>query len=316
MIDNYPVASSFWIALFVSGISAPAILRLLAALKSRQTVSEHVKEHAHKQGTPTMGGIIILFGFLVAGFIVQPKAIVPLLIVAFFAVIGFVDDYLVPRMMSGKRGLGWKQKLLMQIIGTTLIARIGTNDWLIIAWVVFMVLFMSNAYNFSDGMDGLAGSLALLLAIGLAVLSFVSGIKSFTPSLMAALAGGLIPFLYFNAPPAKVFMGDVGALPIGALFGYTFVEIPVRAVNMHYGLFVLPLFVLGLVMVIELVPVPIQIASVKLRKKRVFPATPIHHAFQSAGWPETRVVWLFVLVQLLCLALALTWMMMLGGSLS
>ncbi len=316
MIEEYPVGLSFVIALVVSGFLAPWILRTLIRLKSQQTISAHVQEHAHKQGTPTMGGLIIIAGFLVSALVVQgQKAIVPILLVALFAIIGFVDDFVVPRMAKGKRGLGWKQKLGMQILGTILIARIGTDNWTIIGLVLFFVLFFSNAYNFADGMDALAGTLAILIVIPLAIFSDLSGLRSFTPSLMAALAGAMIPFLFYNAPPARVFMGDVGSLPIGALIGYTFVEIPVRSIHLHWGLYVLPLFVLALVLIAELVPVPIQIASVKLRGKRVFPKTPIHHAFQDAGWPETRVVWMFLLTQTVCSALATGWLLLLGGRL-
>jgi phospho-N-acetylmuramoyl-pentapeptide-transferase len=304
-----PVAKSFFISLLVSGVLAPIIFRLLLRTNSRQTISEHVQEHAHKQGTPTMGGLIILAGFFAGSmYTMGRQAIVPLLLTAAYALIGFVDDFVVPRMMQGKRGLGWKQKLILQIVLTYGILRVGTADLTLIGLGIFLVLFFSNAYNFSDGLDALAGSLGVILATSLGVLSVLSGKVSFTPALMAALVGGFLPFLWFNAPPAKVFMGDVGALPIGALLGYTFLEVPARSVALAPVLLLIPLTILAIVMIAELVPVPLQVASVKLRGKRLFPRTPIHHSFQMAGWPETRVVWMFTLVQFVCAVAAVSWM--------
>jgi phospho-N-acetylmuramoyl-pentapeptide-transferase len=304
-----PVAKSFFISLLVSGVLAPIIFRLLLRTNSRQTISEHVQEHAHKQGTPTMGGLIILVGFFAgAMYTMGRQAIVPLLLTAAYALIGFVDDFVVPRLMQGKRGLGWKQKLILQIVLTYGILRVGTADLTLIGLGIFLVLFFSNAYNFSDGLDALAGSLGVILAISLGVLSVLSGKASFTPALMAALVGGFVPFLWFNAPPAKVFMGDVGALAIGALLGYTFLEVPARSVALAPVLMLVPLTILAIVMIAELVPVPLQVASVKLRGKRLFPRTPIHHSFQMAGWPETRVVWMFTLVQFVCAVGAVSWM--------
>jgi phospho-N-acetylmuramoyl-pentapeptide-transferase len=141
----------------------------------------------------------------------------------------------------------------------------------------------------------------------------------------AALCGGIIPFLFLNAPPARVFMGDFGSLPIGAVLGFltaflagqfsgSTVFPAVGIVGSPAPEFwigndsrsYLPLALLGFVMAAELIPVPIQIASVKLFKRKVFPFTPIHHAFERAGWKETRVVWSFILVQLLATAAAYT----------
>lgn len=311
MIEKAPISIAFFISLFVSGIASPLVMRMLLKTNTRQKISEHVGEHAHKQGTPTMGGMIILIGLLIGGWVSQGVAAkIPLLLVFAYGLIGFIDDFLVPRMMQGKRGLGWKQKLVMQIVLTALIARLGTDNWVVIGWVVFWVLFMSNAYNFADGLDGLAGSLAVIIALTLLIYSQLSGIKSFTPAIMAALIGGLVPFLWWNAPPAKVFMGDVGALPIGALFGYTMVEIPVRATSLHWSLFIIPLALVSVIMFAELFPVPIQIAAVKILKRRVFTKTPIHHAFQAAGVPETRVVAHFVLIQFVGATLGVLWLFM------
>jgi phospho-N-acetylmuramoyl-pentapeptide-transferase len=146
----------------------------------------------------------------------------------------------------------------------------------------------------------------------------------------AALMGAVIPFLFLNAPPAKVFMGDVGSLPVGAVLGLGVASIlspRFEALSVNTDPFasnldkwishqtiegtiwrtemMIPLSILCLLMVVELVPVPTQIFWVKVFKKRLFPFTPIHHAFEKAGWPETRVVWTFALSQLVLVALAI-----------
>jgi phospho-N-acetylmuramoyl-pentapeptide-transferase len=338
---------AFWIAFIASGIAAKPILSLLIRWKSRQSVSAHAPEgHQKKQGTPTMGGLILVVGFVAAmavfllsspGLLLVPEAWrVPtptgseatgelsaiLILFAGFAIIGFVDDFVVPRVFSGKRGLGWKQKILLQIVVSAVAAGVVHNAAL--TWpfgvTVFLILFFSNAYNFADGLDGLAGLLLLAMVPG------IIGVSRQDPFIVvvgAALAGCVIPFLWLNAPPAKVFMGDVGSLPVGAVLGM----LAARVVHMDAQpvggwvdsqalttLYVAPPFTIlsaalllwSGVMIAELVPVPLQIFWVKVFKRRLFPFTPIHHAFEKAGVPETRVVFAFALVQLLLSAGAIT----------
>lgn len=286
---------SFWIAFVVAALAARPIWLALIKWKSRQTVSQHAPEgHAVKQGTPTMGGLILLAGLIPALAIAGGDLKWPgLALVIGFAIVGFVDDFVVPRMFPGKRGLGWKQKILMQVVVAGIGAVLAGGSPLEMGFLVFWVLFFSNAYNFSDGLDALAGGILLAMALGLVM--FGGPLAPFG----LALAGAAIPFLFVNAPPAKVFMGDVGSLPIGALLGLCAVKISAR-----YG--VGPSAVWGLVMAAELLPVPMQILAVKTIKRRIFPYTPIHHAFEKAGWKETRVTAAFVLTQLLCTVAALT----------
>jgi len=297
-------------------VAAPFMYRALIGLKSRQTVSEYVPEHAAKQGTPTMGGLIVLVGLAVAFvFVPQAEMVTPLALVLGFTVIGFVDDFVVPRRVKDARGLGWKQKLVLQVVvvvGAYLAG--GVRDWKAIALLTVVVLFFANAYNFADGMDTLAGGIAVMVAIGFAVIGRFAmtdvNAELAVLVLMAGLAASFVPFLYYNAPPAKVFMGDVAALPIGALFGWTFMEVGRPSPLVPASINLIAALVVSLVLVMELLPVPLQVLSVKLRKgKRLFPRTPIHHAFQHAGWPETRVVWLFHLAQavLVALAVGLVW---------
>lgn len=307
--------SIFAVALVLAGIGAWPIYRALVALKARQTVSQHVAEHAHKQGTPTMGGLIALFGLLPAlavlasgtgrtgwGFVA---------LVIGYTVIGFVDDFVVPRLMKGKRGLGWTQKLLMQIgfaaIGALLLQPSNTPALL---FNIFCILFFSNAYNFTDGLDWLASTVLVALALGGWAIATVVHATPLGP-IYAALIGSILPFMVLNRPPARIFMGDVGAIPIGGLLGMliAITAVPSVAPSFTHATTVAPwgvllgLVLLSFVMCAELIPVPLQIASVKIRKKRIFPMTPIHHAFQKAGWRETRVVALFFGVQVLCAVL-------------
>lgn len=304
-------------ALIVSSVAAPFILKMLVAMKSRQNVSQHLEQHAHKQGTPTMGGIIVLVGVL-AGMAVtwQPTYLAPLVLILGFGAVGFLDDYLVPRMKPGSRGLSWLPKLGLEI-GASVVAAffMGLTSPVMIGVFVFMTLFLSNAYNFSDGLDTLAGGLGMILAGGFLI---VSALPSFSYSpgdnLVAEhliantfvalfLILGFIPFMFLNAAPAKVFMGDVGSLPIGALFAWMsmpLIKLGVPSAQGRPGPVVwLALILMFLVMLVEIVPVPLQIGWVKLTKKRMFNfKTPVHHAFQDLGWPETRIAMAFHLTQI------------------
>jgi phospho-N-acetylmuramoyl-pentapeptide-transferase len=293
-------------------VSAPIVLRVLLRTRSRQQVSEFVPEHAAKEGTPTMGGVIVLVGLAGAfWFVPRGELLTPLVLVVGFALIGFVDDFVVPRAAAGTRGLGWKQKLLLQIVVAVSAYYFGgvTNSGAL-AFLVFFVLFFANAFNFADGMDTLAGGLAVMIALGLAVVGRLSmtgaDAEMAVLALMAGLSASFVPFLFYNAPPARVFMGDVGALPVGALLGWAFLEVGRPSPVVPNDLNLYASIAISLVLAVALLPVPLQILSVKLRKgKRLFLRTPVHHAFQHAGWPETRVVWMYHLAQAVLVAAAL-----------
>lgn len=300
---------AFWVALAIGGILSVPILKTLIALKSRQTIYDLAPQtHQKKQGTPTMGGLIILAGLVVALLATTgdwPKA----LWILGFALIGFADDYIVPKLVKGKRGLGWKQKIVAQVILAVLAAKVFNIPWqpLPVALTAFLVLFFCNAYNFADGLDGLAGSLGILLCFGFIVLSAISG-RFENLALLGAMAGAFVPFLFLNAPPAKVFMGDVGSLPIGATLGAisaaTLMSPAGGPFYWNLEMFI-PVLLISIVMIAELVPVPMQVGFYKLTKKRLFPMTPIHHSFEVKGWPESRVVWSFILAQLTLVVLAI-----------
>jgi len=296
-------------SLALASLSAPLVLRLLVRLKSQQTVSVYVPEHAAKQGTPTMGGILILIAVIGALALARPEGwLAPVAVLLGFGLVGFLDDYVVPRWMPGKRGLGWMPKLGLEIgavLGALAVGSPAGITSLEVGIAVFFVLFFCNAYNFADGLDGLAGSLGVIMALSLLTIGLLVGLAPATLIALVALAAAFVPFLMLNAPPARVFMGDIGALPIGALLGWAVVGLLGVGAPAFRPELLGPLFIWSGVMVLELVPVPLQILSVKLRKgKRLFPRTPIHHAFQHAGWPETRVTAMFVLTQLVLALLA------------
>lgn len=299
-------------ALVASAIAAPIIYKLLIRMGSRQTVSEFVPEHGAKQGTPTMGGLIMVVGVLAALIASGERTnFFTGFLFVWFAFIGFLDDFLVPRLMPGKRGLGWMPKLVLQFVPFLVMWLLepAAPMWLI-GVTAFTVLFFANAYNFADGMDGLAGGIGMSLAVGTVLIALLLGHPGAVHTQIPLLVGLLVsfvPFLYLNAPPARVFMGDVGSLPIGALLGMGFLQstlfVDPAVTNWNNLLYASPLLI---VLIIELVPGPLQIASAKLRKgKRLFPfSTPVHHGFQAAGWPETRVVATFVLTQFLAMIAA------------
>lgn len=328
----------FWSAFVVSAITAYPVYRILLALKSRQAISQYAPEgHQIKQGTPTMGGIIIVLGML-TGIVVAwmttadsvkafPPALLPvpvwtvfpasLMLLVGFASIGFVDDFVVPRLYAGKRGLGWKQKIILQIVVAVWAAvTLTPNQPARAALCAFLVLFCANAFNFLDGLDALAGSVLIALCVGLMLLGTTWSPQ--TPFLPLVMIAATIPFLALNAPPAKLFMGDVGSLPIGALLGLVFSQmvgatagptltgpLSILASELTRSNW-LAAFLIGFLLIAELVPVPLQIFWVKVFRRKLFIYTPIHHAFEKKGWPESRVVWCFFLAQIVLGALAYT----------
>jgi phospho-N-acetylmuramoyl-pentapeptide-transferase len=306
-----------------SAVVAWPTYRMLVAVKSRQNVSKHIAEHQHKQGTPTMGGLIVLVGMLLrplydllTGQSSAGQVGIVLLVVG-FALIGFVDDFVVPRMVKGSRGLEWGPKLLLQV-GTAALATAFFSPATLPAFglTVFLLLFFANAFNFTDGLDWLASTVFLAFAFGMIPIADGRGAEGLV-ALLTVTVGALLPFMVLNRPPAKLFMGDVGSMPIGGAMGLAAATLAVPGAAPAFGAasptpaLLAALALLSVIMVVELVPVPLQILSVKLRKKRLFPMTPIHHAFQKAGWKETRVVALFFGVQfvgsLLALAVVNLW---------
>ncbi len=324
------LAAAGLVALPAGVLVAPFVFKWLQKAKSQQNVSAHLAEHQHKQGTPTMGGLMILIPLLVGMcvFVVPTEGLqglAPLVLLLGFGLVGFLDDYVIPKRKPGSRGLDWKPKLGLEIASSIAAAFfMGTTNPLHIAIFVFFVLFFSNAFNFADGLDTLAGGIGILMALGFFLLvamdaSWFKQVGALVPVgwVMALLFFSFWPFMFYNAPPARVFMGDVGALPIGALFGWAFSTFLISALA-GSSTMTMPMVggaaIISILMLVELIPVPLQVASVKLRGKRMFPfKTPVHHAFQEKGWPETRIVWMFHLAQATLLFVGLGVAALLGG---
>lgn len=293
-------AQAFWLAFVTSALLSWPVLTLLRRMKSESVISPYAPDgHQQKKGTPNMGGIFVVIAVLIAltaaGFLGSQTGLCVIILVVGFALIGFLDDFVVPKATS-KRGLGWLPKLLLEFaVASAIPLLLGWEPSNLLA--AFFVVFFANAVNFADGLDALAGSLLIFAAIPFLVFSASNGGGLPLLSISAAM-GALLPFLALNAPPAKIFMGDVGSLPLGALFGFWFVSAPWDARPWPW--------IASLVFSLELLLVPIQIAAVKTIKRRVFPSTPIHHSFEVLGWPESRVLWTFIIAQLTLSAAALT----------
>lgn len=274
---------------------------------------EGVKEHLKKAGTPTMGGVIILFSILVVSvfYIRSSPQIIPILFVTLgFGLIGFLDDYL-KVVMKRSDGLFPKQKMALQIVVTavfafylvkvagvplTMLVPFSGGMYLDLGWLAVPVLFVAvigtvNGVNFTDGLDGLASSVTVLVATFFTVVAVGTG--SGIEPVTCAVAGSLLGFLLFNVYPASVFMGDTGSLALGGFVAST-------AYMLQMPLFII---IVGLIYLIEVLSVMIQVTYFKKTGgKRFFKMAPVHHHFELCGWSETRVVAVFsITTAILCL---------------
>lgn len=302
------------IAFAISMILGPFVIPFLRKLKFGQTEREEgVQSHLKKAGTPTMGGIIFLVAIAVTSLLYvkdYPKVIPVLFLTLGFGLIGFLDDYLKVVLRRSDGLLPW-QKMVCQIIVTGIFAFyvIFYTDislamkvpflpgvtwdigWLAIPLMFFAVIGTVNGVNFTDGLDGLASSVTIMVATFFAVVSI--GTQSGIEPITCAVIGGLLGFLLFNVYPAKVFMGDTGSLALGGF-------VAGAAYMLQMPLFIL---IVGLIYLVEVLSVVIQVSYFKLTHgKRIFKMAPIHHHFELCGWSETRVVAVFtVITALLCL---------------
>lgn len=303
MINN--VIKAVLLSFGISVILCPVVIPFLRKLKFGQFVREEgPKEHLKKTGTPTMGGLIILCSVVLTSllYIEYYPEIVPVLFVTLgFGLIGFLDDYIKVVM---KRSLGLKpwQKLGLQIMitgvfayylmvhmkeGTELILPFSQGKMIDVGMLYLPLLFFVmlgtvNGANFTDGLDGLASGVTILIAVFFTVMAIVlqSGIEPIT----AAVAGSLLGFMLFNVYPARVFMGDTGSLALGGFVAAT-------AYILKMPLFLL---MIAFIYVIEVVSVMLQVVFFKATGgKRLFKMAPIHHHFELCGWSETRVVAVF-----------------------
>ncbi|MFL0195519.1 phospho-N-acetylmuramoyl-pentapeptide-transferase [Clostridium sp. WILCCON 0269] len=310
----YKLIYSVLIAFFISILEGPILIPLLHKFKFGQSIREDgPRTHLKKAGTPTMGGIIfILAAFITMAIIVRKpsdEAMIALYAFIGFGTIGAIDDVL--KIVRRKNlGLRAYQKMLLLLIISGIFAWYSANNSDIgtsviipfrhdtlelgIFYIPFIIVYFAattNAVNLTDGLDGLATSVTLLVMTFLALVSFAMG--HITLSIFCAvLAGALLGFLRYNAFPAQVFMGDTGSLALGGAVG---------AVAMILKLPLL-VIIIGGIYVVEALSVILQVVSFKLTGKRIFKMAPIHHHFELSGWHETKVVSIFCIVTvILCL---------------
>ena len=301
-----PVIISF----LISVVFCPILIPFLRKLKFGQTEREEgPQSHLKKNGTPTMGGLVILASILLTSLIYIGKftEILPVLFMTLgFGLIGFLDDYI---KVVKKRSLG---KMALQFIVTGVfiyyyfkIAGLDTSikipfvsgdgfvmpTWLFIIFVFIVVLGTVNGVNFTDGLDGLASGVTVIVATFFTIAA-LSLNPSMTP-ITGAVVGSLLGFLLFNTYPARVFMGDTGSLALGGFVSST-------ALMLHMPLFIV---IIGLIYLVEVLSVILQVGYFKLTHgKRIFKMAPIHHHFELCGYSETQVVAAFSIVTaLLCL---------------
>ncbi|CAH1213813.1 Phospho-N-acetylmuramoyl-pentapeptide-transferase [Paenibacillus plantiphilus] len=314
-MDIKVILLSIGAAFLLAILFGPLFIPVLRRMKFGQQIrTDGPQSHLKKSGTPTMGGVIIMLAMLLAFLKFSDKtAEFWVLLVASlgFGLVGFLDDYI---KIVFKRSLGLTalQKLIGQFLFSVIICVLlyqmghstevsipGTEMAFELSWgyyllVVIMLFGTTNAVNFTDGVDGLLGGTGAIAFGAFTILAMhVSEHESAVFS--AAMVGALLGFLVFNAHPAKVFMGDTGSLGIGG--GMAAVAILAKMEIL--------LIIIGGIFVIEMLSVILQVGSFKLRGKRIFKMSPIHHHFELSGWTEWRVVTVFWFVGLLFAAIGL-----------
>ncbi len=311
----FPMVISFGLSM----VLCPFVIPFLRKMKFGQYVREDGPQtHLQKAGTPTMGGVIILIAMAVTSLIFRKDApeLLPVLFATIgFGLIGFLDDY-IKIMMCRSEGLTPLRKLLLQAVVTAVFVYyylvklrmepeflipftggieqgiyISMPNSLFVVFVFFVMLGTVNGTNFTDGLDGLASGVTLLVSAFFTVVA--AGMHSGVLPVSSAVTGALMGFLVFNVYPASVFMGDTGSLALGGF---------VSSVAL---LLKLPMFILivGMIYMLEVLSVIIQVAFYKITNgKRIFKMAPIHHHFEQCGWSETRIVTIFcVVTALFCL---------------
>jgi phospho-N-acetylmuramoyl-pentapeptide-transferase len=331
---TFRVAAAIVTALLLSWLLGPWFVRRLRSLSVGQNIRD-VGPQAHqvKAGTPTMGGILILFACLGAtllwGNLANPYVWIVVLVTAAFGAIGFADDYIKVRKRRSL-GLTARAKMGLQILaagimGVALFLLPGFDSHLTfpflkrlvlelgifyIPFVVIVLVGASNAVNLTDGLDGLAIGTTSVAAATYAVFTYVAGNRVISGYLQishvpgvgevavfcGALVGAGLGFLWYNAHPAEVFMGDVGSLALGAGIGSVAILAKQEIL----------LALVGGVFVLEALSVIIQVASFKLRGKRVFRMSPLHHHFELSGWAEPKVIVRFWILSILFALLSLS----------
>ncbi len=339
--DTVPLFNVFRYITFRTGAAMMTALvfvflfgpQIIKSLRIRQGHGQPIREdgpegHFAKQGTPTMGGLMILTGFLVAtllwGNLTNPYVWIVLIVTVGFGLIGLYDDYLKVTKSSSK-GFGGRQRIALELVIAGLavfaIAQVGAKpfstslafpffkdfvinlSWFFIAFGAFVIVGAGNAVNLTDGLDGLAIVPVMIAAASFGMISYLVGNAVFSDYLQinfvpgtgelsvlcGALIGAGLGFLWFNAPPASIFMGDTGSLALGGMLG------SVSVATKHE----IVLAIIGGLFVLEAVSVIVQVISFQMFGKRVFKMAPIHHHFEQLGWKEPQIVvrfWIIAVV--------------------
>lgn len=336
---TFRAAMAAMTAFIISLICGPILIRKLRELKIGEKIDKGDSLgldglHQSKKDTPTMGGILILAAILTSTLlwadISNKYIIIVLFATIWLGVAGFIDDYL-KQIKKRPKGLSVGGKLTSQIIlGLILgiflfldspsnirldlpfVKNVSLNlDGLYILFVVLVITGSSNAVNFTDGLDGLAIGIVVMVALAFSVLSYVSGHMRFSDYLLipyikgsgelaifcASILGAGLGFLWFNCYPASIFMGDVGSLALGGALGTVALLIKKE----------LLLVIVGGIFVLEALSVILQICSFRLTKKRIFKIAPLHHHFEFLSWPENKVIVRFwIIASLLALLTIVT----------
>lgn len=305
----------FFIAFLITMIGVPFFIKLDKRLAVGENIrSEGPANHKTKKGTPTMGGIVLYLAILLT-MLWQTKYdpfIVFVLVATFlFGAIGFLDDWLC-YIKKRPLGLRAREKILIQF-SVSIIAGLGlwylgipqtikffslniSNLYLYILWVAVIMIATSNAVNLTDGVDGLAAGIFLVASISYGIIGYIRGTDNIA-FLSLACCGACVGFLWYNFYPAKIFMGDVGALALGALLALQALHTKTEFL----------LLMIGGVFVLEALSVILQVAFFKITKgKRIFKMSPLHHHFELSGWSEPQVVVRFMVISSI-LALGALW---------
>ncbi|MDG7056387.1 MAG: phospho-N-acetylmuramoyl-pentapeptide-transferase [Wolbachia endosymbiont of Meromenopon meropis] len=279
-----------------------------------------------KKNTPTMGGVVILIASLLPILVwtqLIPEILLLVLITLFYALIGFIDDYLKIK-ANNHRGLSAKTKILIEFVVTLismyifklfftenfektfLIKEVMIDfGYLYVPFVTFVIVGSSNAVNITDGLDGLAATQVITSFIFLGLIAYITKANANIILFCIALVGAILSFLWFNIHPAKMFMGDVGSLSIGAALGLISVLIR-REILFAF---------IGIIFVIETLSVIIQVLYFKYTKfkhgsgKKIFLITPIHHHFERKGWSENKIVTKFCIISITCSIFTITFLL-------
>jgi len=335
---TFRAVSAFITSLLFSFFIGPKIIKMLSRNRAVELINEYVPEHKNKQGTPTMGGLIIILGILLSTImwnnLLNPFIILLLITMLWLGGLGFLDDYL-KNILKKKFGLVAKYKLLGQTVLAIIIAcaiffRPESAEltkiympflkgmaiplgWFFIPFVIFMVVGTSNAVNLTDGLDGLAAGTIALTTLGLGTMAYLKGHYNIATYLnlnfipdageltifTASMIGTMLGFLWFNTKPAEIMMGDTGSLPMGGL-------LTVIAILLQEQIF---FAIIGGVFVIEAMSSIIQRYYFKYTRvrsgvgKRFFLRAPLHHHFELKGLSEEKIVIRFWIVGMLFLAI-------------